>query len=108
MKRVIVVTLGTALAGLGLSAQGNRPRRAAQAAVASRVAAQTAGAASSESQNALIKRYCVTACHNDTAKRGNLSLATFDVGHPDQNPAVAEKMIRKLRAGMMPPTGMPR
>ena len=27
-------------------------------------AAQTAGATSAESQNALIKRYCVTACHN--------------------------------------------
>ena len=62
---------------------------------------------SSESLNMIILRYCVV-CHNDVAKTGNLSLQTFDVGAAVENAEIAEKMIRKLRAGMMPPPGSPR
>ncbi len=62
---------------------------------------------SSESLNMIILRYCVV-CHNDIAKTGNLSLQAFDVGAAVENAEVAEKMIRKLRAGMMPPPGSPR
>jgi mono/diheme cytochrome c family protein len=57
-----------------------------------------------ESQNALVKQYCVT-CHNDRALAGHISLATFDAAHAPDKADVAEKMIRKLRAGMMPPPG---
>ena len=32
----------------------------------------------------------------------------IDLAHPDANAAQAEKVIRKVRAGMMPPSGMPR
>jgi mono/diheme cytochrome c family protein len=55
---------------------------------------------------ALVKQYCVV-CHNEAgAKRaGGLSLASFDPAQVDQQAEVAEKMIRKLRAGMMPPPG---
>jgi mono/diheme cytochrome c family protein len=53
---------------------------------------------------ALVKQYCAT-CHNDRAKTGGLSLAAFDLADMAAHPAVAEKMIRKLRAGMMPPPG---
>src|SRR5439155_15218564 len=66
-------------------------------------AAHTAGV-QSEAQNGLVQTYCVV-CHNDQAKRGGLTLARFDPAHPDQNADVAEKMIRKLRLGMMPPPG---
>ena len=55
-------------------------------------------------QNALFKQYCVT-CHNDRAKAGGLSLASFDAAAATEHAEVAEKMIRKLRAGMMPPAG---
>src|SRR5262249_14998284 len=60
-------------------------------------------------QNAIVKRYCIT-CHNDArkSKSGDLSLAAFDVAHAAQHPEVAEKMIRKLTAGMMPPPLVPR
>ena len=34
-----------------------------------------------------------------------MSLAGFDAGKPESNIDVSEKMIRKLRAGMMPPAG---
>ncbi len=50
---------------------------------------------------------CAT-CHNDRNKNnaGGLSLQTFDaakVGHDGEVADVAERMIRKLRSGMMPP-----
>src|SRR5688572_8871679 len=60
-----------------------------------------------EALNTVIQRYCQT-CHNDQAKTGNLSLQGFNVGAPHERLATAEKMIRKLRAQMMPPPGMPR
>ena len=56
---------------------------------------------------ALIEEYCVR-CHNERRLRGNLSLETFDVTMPHESPATAEKMIVKLRAGMMPPPGVAR
>jgi len=63
----------------------------------------TAGTAMSlDAQSALVKQYC-TGCHSDSAKAGGLTLASFDPARVDQNAPVAEKMIRKLRAGLMPP-----
>src|SRR5262245_31347254 len=56
---------------------------------------------------AVVQRYCV-ACHNDQLLTGNLSLQSFAVEAAAAGPADAEKMIAKLRAGMMPPPGMPR
>ncbi len=47
-------------------------------------------------------------CHNDRRLRGNLSLEDFTVESAAQRAETAEKMIRKLRAGMMPPPGMRR
>jgi hypothetical protein len=54
--------------------------------------------------NEVIERYCVR-CHNDERLRGNMSLERFDVESPAANAQLAEKMILKLRAGMMPPPG---
>jgi hypothetical protein len=56
-------------------------------------------------QTALVKQYC-TGCHNDRGKAGQLTLASFDASAaatPDHI-ITTEKMIRKLRAGMMPPS----
>jgi hypothetical protein len=57
--------------------------------------------------NEVVKTYC-SRCHNDETKRGNLSLATFDAGAAPRMGDVAEKMIAKLRSGMMPPPGQRR
>jgi len=64
-------------------------------------------AAPAADHNAVVKRYCVT-CHNDTRKTGGLTLSAFDVSRAADNAEVAEKMIRKLQAGMMPPPGSSR
>ena len=55
----------------------------------------------------LILQYCVR-CHNDVDMNGNLSLQTFNVERPEETAEIAEKVIRKLAAGMMPPPGNPR
>ena len=52
----------------------------------------------------VVQQYCV-GCHNDRMLRGNLSLERFTLDSAEETGDVAEKMIRKLRAGMMPPPG---
>ena len=56
------------------------------------------------SLNDVIQNTCVR-CHNERRLSGNLSLVGFDAVEADQNAEIAERMIRKLRAGMMPPVG---
>jgi mono/diheme cytochrome c family protein len=56
---------------------------------------------------ALVDKYCVT-CHNARTLSGNLSLAGLDVATAADRPETFEKVIRKVRAGLMPPAGMPR
>jgi hypothetical protein len=58
-------------------------------------------------QTALVRQYCVT-CHNDRGRAGGLSLAAFDAARVVEEAPLGEKMIRKLRAGMMPPPGAKR
>lgn len=52
----------------------------------------------------VVQQYCVR-CHNQERLTGNLSLETFAVEVADQQAETAEKMILKLRAGLMPPPG---
>ena len=55
----------------------------------------------------VIQEYC-TGCHNPARLTGNLSLVDFDVEKAPEMAETAEKMIHKLRAGMMPPQGRAR
>ena len=59
------------------------------------------------SDRALLDKYCVT-CHNPRVKAGNLTLNAFDPTKAADSPEVWEKVIRKLRGGVMPPMGAPR
>ncbi len=56
---------------------------------------------------ALVNQYCL-GCHNDKLKSGGFSWTKLDLSHPEQNAEQAEKVIRKVRAGLMPPPGLPR
>jgi|SRR5579871_786392 len=47
-------------------------------------------------------------CHNDRLKTGGLSLEHADPAQVSSKPETWEKVVRKLRAGMMPPAGAPR
>jgi hypothetical protein len=59
------------------------------------------------SQHTLINQYCVT-CHNEKAKTAGLMLDKLDIDHAAEHAEAWEKVVRKLRGGMMPPQGMPR
>ncbi len=58
-------------------------------------------------QRAFLNQNCA-GCHNDKLKSGGITMTKLDVAHPDQTAELAEKVIRMLQAGMMPPAGMPR
>jgi Protein of unknown function (DUF1592)/Protein of unknown function (DUF1588)/Protein of unknown function (DUF1585)/Protein of unknown function (DUF1587)/Protein of unknown function (DUF1595)/Planctomycete cytochrome C len=59
------------------------------------------------SQRAVIDQYCVT-CHNQKLKTAGVMLDQADLAHVGDNAEVWEKVVRRLRAGLMPPQGMPR
>jgi len=59
------------------------------------------------SQQDLVSKYCLT-CHNDKLQTGGLTLEKLDAAHPARDAETWEKVIRKLRAGLMPPSGAPR
>jgi mono/diheme cytochrome c family protein len=96
LPRVLLSTV--LVSGLALNAESRRPVARA---------AQGGNALSAAAQRSLIAEYCV-GCHNDRGKAGGLSLADFDPATAHERPQISEKIIRKLRAGMMPPPSAPR
>jgi hypothetical protein len=52
----------------------------------------------------VIEQYCLQ-CHDDDKQKGELTLEAFEPDKADAHPAIAEKVVRKLRAHMMPPPG---
>ena len=99
-------TLGAAPAPQQSAGPAAAPQRPAVAPVPapSRTTGTAAGAATRAADAELLKTYCVT-CHSDRAKAGGLTLASFDPAKAAEHPEVAEQIVRKLTAGMMPPAG---
>jgi cytochrome c5 len=64
-------------------------------------------AAQQQQPSAVINQYCVS-CHNDRLSTAGLALNAADVDKAAENAEVWEKVIRKLRARAMPPSGRPR
>jgi hypothetical protein len=64
----------------------------------------TSPASTFPTQRALLDQYCVT-CHNQRTQTGGLSLDRLDLVRVTQDAEVWEKVVRKLRAGLMPPSG---
>ena len=58
-------------------------------------------------ERALLDKYCVT-CHSQRLKTGGLALDTADLTNIPAQSEIWEKVIRKLRAEMMPPVGATR
>jgi cytochrome c553 len=103
MKRLAFAVLAAALLSAGLTADSNQPPRAQRSTPAPPLAAShNSPPLSIDAQNKLVAASCST-CHDDEAKTGGLSLQSFDAATINQHADVTEKMIRKLRAGMMPP-----
>ena len=117
MKARVAVTGGfcvlLAMAGVPPETESTEPGPAAGPASATgRAAGAGRGSAAGVAQtaradaeaNRVVQGTCRT-CHNDRTLRGNLSLERFDVRDAADHADVAERMVRKLRAGMMPPPG---
>src|SRR5262245_15831307 len=101
MKKLMCAVAAAAIFSAAVAAQQAPPARPKP--VASHVTKPApAPGLSTDAQNQLVKQYC-TGCHSERGKAGGLSLASFDAAQLDNHTEVAEKMIRKLRAGMMPP-----
>jgi cytochrome c551/c552 len=71
------------------------------------LAAHAQAAAQPSSEQAFLNKYCVT-CHNQRLKTGGLMLDELSFERAGERADVWEKVVRKLRAGMMPPGGAPR
>ncbi|MBT5485455.1 MAG: hypothetical protein HOK55_12075, partial [Gammaproteobacteria bacterium] len=57
--------------------------------------------------NAILEEYCVS-CHNFEDYSGGVDLEGMDVHTIAEYPEIGEKVIKRLRAGMMPPVDQPR
>ena len=107
MKRFPVRALVTGSSVLavcvGLAASSASQQAPSRAAVRPPLAAPAAPTTTSTANATdAINTYCV-GCHNDKLRRGDLSLASFDASKAGEHAEVAEKIVRKLRTGMMPP-----
>ena len=56
---------------------------------------------------ALLDRYCIT-CHNERTRTAELTLDVLDLSRVGDSAATWEHVVRRLRAGAMPPAGRPR
>ena len=70
-------------------------------------AGQPASEGAVSAERALLDRYCVT-CHNQRLRVADLTLDVADVADVGAHPEIWEKVVRKLRAGAMPPAPRPR
>ena len=77
------------------------------AGVGSAAAGQAGAETAAAPGRALLDRYCV-ACHNERLRTAGLRLDAADPANVAADPALWEKVVRKLRAGAMPPAPRPR
>ena len=91
-----------AAAALGLvSVVADGVRAAAQS------EAPAAPQAQASAEQALLNRYCVT-CHNERALTAGLAIDAMDLARVGDDAEAWEKIVRKVRTGMMPPNGVRR
>jgi mono/diheme cytochrome c family protein len=91
--RALVATLLVLIVRSGIETEG-----------ADQAAARPAPAST---EAAFLNQYCIT-CHNERLKTGNLTLDTVDVANVGADAETWEKVVRKIRTGMMPPSGAKR
>ena len=110
-SKVVLVWVAALAAVIGLlqlqptraqqvSSQGPAPLSQPQSSV-------SAAAGPDSPHRLLLRRYC-TGCHNDRLKTAGLSLDALDLSTVGEAAETWEKVVRKLRGGIMPPVGRPR
>ena len=111
LRRFSSIAVAVACLTLGAEAQspgGSRPTTpSSRPASIGRVAQTSSSGMAAAEQTQLVGQYCAS-CHSERTRSGGLSLAEWTPSRADTNPDTAENMIRKLRAGLMPPQGAKR
>ena len=69
--------------------------------------AENPTAAAAPIHRATLDQYCIV-CHSGPTPPAGLNLQALDIGNLEDNGAIWEKLLRKLRNREMPPAGMPR
>ena len=91
LKRLLIVWVGVTTVAWSAAVETARSQEAPRA----------------STQQALLDQYCAT-CHNDSLITGGFSLDSLSVDNVAAHPEAWEKVVRKLRAGAMPPRPRPR
>ncbi|HLK48948.1 MAG TPA: DUF1592 domain-containing protein [Bryobacteraceae bacterium] len=99
MNQKLIMAGALAIASVAIVLYGQTP--------ASSKPAETATIASPAAETALFKQYCF-ACHSGKTPQAGLNIDKLDTGSVEKDAEKWELVVRKLRAGMMPPSGMPR
>src|SRR5204863_7904375 len=102
LTSAVLVLLAPAAIYLAQQTKAPAPATTTRTITAARPQTQAINLMPVDARNAFVKQYCA-GCHNDTQKSGGMTLTSLDMAHPEQNGELAEKVIRKLRAGLMPP-----
>jgi hypothetical protein len=89
---------------IGRAQRPSAPGAASQPPPAQPPAPASGRASSVEAQRELVATYCA-GCHNERVTSGGMTLTDLDLANVTANPELAEKVIRKLRTGLMPPAG---
>jgi uncharacterized protein DUF1592/uncharacterized protein DUF1588/uncharacterized protein DUF1587/uncharacterized protein DUF1595/uncharacterized protein DUF1585 len=114
--RVLIASLAVACAGLtaygaggasGPASQRTEPPAATPAAPTVIAYEHDGDRMTAASQTALLQTICVQ-CHTDQRKPGGVSFEHMSMDAIGRDPELAERMIAKLRAGMMPPASAPK
>jgi mono/diheme cytochrome c family protein len=70
-------------------------------------AAQSPAAQTPAAQQALLQKYC-SGCHNNKLKTAGVSVEGLDLSNVAGKAEILEKILLKVKAGQMPPPGLPR
>ena len=105
-RKALVAVAVLAMLAFGVTALVRAERQGAPSPSPAKAPLQAAASPAAE-HRALLDQYCVT-CHNQRVKAAGLTLDTLDAGDLGSHGDAWEKVVRKLRAGQMPPSGMPR
>jgi hypothetical protein len=95
MRRISIIGLGMILVLLASDGHAVFPRQS------------TGRNGEPSAEQALLNRYCIT-CHNQRTKTGGLALDTMDFERVAEHAMLWEQVVRKIRTGMMPPSGVAR
>src|SRR5262247_4342658 len=107
MTRTVIALCAAGCVAGAIASNEVSVRLNAEPAAPGLVAADGGGSDSASDARAVLDSYCVS-CHNQRVKTAGLMLDAEYVAEVGRSAEVWEKVVRKLRAGTMPPVGRPR